>query len=103
MTAVKSHKRHTPAREMMDHRQAWLEEDTPEKIVFKVYNREGDHKETVTINKSTLDTRCTCEYFVEWMNGNPLATDKDGKPKSCWHMRKGMYSYLLRIERGEVE
>ena len=93
MTAVKQFKRHTPAREMMNRRQAWLREDTPDYITFGIYSREGDKEYTQCIRKSDFLTTCTCKYAVEWGRNDP---------NGCWHMRKAMHSYLARIQRGEV-
>lgn len=87
MTAVRVFKRHTPAKEVMDHRIAWLLEDNPGYIVFKVYSRDGITTYTVTIRKSDLYTTCPCE----------------DRSHNCWHMRKAMMSYLSRIQRGEVQ
>jgi hypothetical protein len=86
MTAVKKFKRHTPAREMMDRRIAWLKSDTDGFIEFTVYSRNGETKYPVVIRKSDLHTTCPCE----------------DRKDNCWHMRLAMYSYLLRIQRGEV-
>jgi hypothetical protein len=94
MTPVKTYKKHTPVSEMMDRRIAWLKEDGPQYIIFEIYSREGDEKYTQTIRKSDLHTTCNCKYAEKWGRNDP---------NGCWHMRRAMYSYLLRIQRSEVE
>jgi hypothetical protein len=86
VTAVRVYKKHTPAKEMFDHRQAWLAEDGPQYIVFKIYSRDGKTVYRVAIRKSDFWTTCPCE----------------DRTNNCWHMRKALQSYLSRIERGEV-
>jgi hypothetical protein len=87
MTAIKTFKRATPAQEMIDNRQAWLFSDNERFIVFRIYSRDGERTYMVTIRKSDLQTNCPCE----------------DRTNNCWHMRKAMHSYLLRIQRGEVQ
>ncbi len=79
--------------QMMDHRQAWLESDGPRVITFVIYSRNGKKKYKVTIRKADLLTACNCEYGEEWGRNDP---------NGCWHMRKAMHSYMLRIQRGEL-
>jgi hypothetical protein len=93
MTAVKDYKNHTSAKRMMNHREAWLQEDNQAFITFKIYSRDGKKGYLVVIRKNDLFTTCNCEYATNWGRNDP---------NGCWHMRKAMHSYLLRIQREEV-
>jgi hypothetical protein len=93
MTAVRTFKKHTPAKKMMGHRQAWLRDDNEFYVIFGIYSRDGNQVYEQAIRKIDLHTTCTCEYAEEWGRNDP---------NGCWHMRKAMHSYLLRIQRGEV-
>jgi hypothetical protein len=95
MTAVISYKPSTPAGEMLERRRARVYRNTDEYIYFRIWNREGTKEETVVIRKADLYTTCTCEH-EHWRK-------RENENDSCWHMRKGMLSYLWRIRRGKVE